>query len=234
MSAKSTNAKNKTKLKKIPKEWPGAFGAFKYSKDIILFNIGNIFILSLISGAFANFGNNIKNIGLALIVLFVAYIFIFFIQIALIINYFAGADNKKINLSDSIKKAQHYLVNFIIMNILKVIIIILSIMAFIIPFFFILPRLLLSDYYLVDKDLGPVESLKASWTGTKGHALQVYSVIGAYIAMLLPVGLLILLILASKSFAFVFLLLPAILATAVAIFLYGAAYTVLYRNITTK
>lgn len=234
MSAKSTHAKNKTKLDKIPKKWPGAFGAFKYSKDIILFNIGNIFILSLISGAFGNFGNNIKNTGQALIVLFVAYIFIFLIQIALIINYFAGADNKKINLVDSVKKAQHYLLNFIIMNILRLIIIILSIMAFIIPFFFILPRLLLSDYYLIDKDLGPVESLKASWTGTKGHALRVLSVIGAYITMLLPVGLLVLIILASKSFALIFLLMPAILATVVAIFLYGAAYTVLYRNIKTK
>lgn len=230
MSAKSSNVK----LENIPKEWPGAFGAFKYSKNIILLNLGNIFILNLINGFFGNFGNNIKNIGLLLIVFFVSYIFIFFIQIALIINYFAGADNKKINLLDSVKKAQHYLFNFIMMNILRLIIIIFSIIALIIPFFFILPRLLLADYYLVDKDLGPVESLKASWTGTKGHALQVLSVIGAYIAMGLPLALLVLLILASKSLAFISLLIPAFLATLVAIFLYSAAFTVLYRNITAK
>jgi len=59
--------------------------------------------------------------------------------------------------------------------------ILVSLLLLIIPFFFIMPRLILTTFYVVDKDMGPIEAIKASWATTKGAVGAVYGVLGASI-----------------------------------------------------
>jgi membrane-anchored glycerophosphoryl diester phosphodiesterase (GDPDase) len=83
----------------------------------------------------------------------------------------------------------------------------LSLLLFVIPFFFVLPRLVLSPYYLVNQNLGPIAALKASWEKTKGHSGKVWGIIGVNILFVLlcvtiigiPVALYLLFMYASAS-----------------------------------
>jgi hypothetical protein len=62
---------------------------------------------------------------------------------------------------------------------------IVSFLLLVIPFFFVLPRLTLAEYFLVDKNMGVIEAYKASWNATKGHSLKVWGIYGAGILMAL-------------------------------------------------
>jgi uncharacterized membrane protein len=63
--------------------------------------------------------------------------------------------------------------------------IVASAVLFIIPVFFVLPRLALAYYFLIDKHMGVIEAYKASWHATKGNAGKVWGIIGATILMAL-------------------------------------------------
>lgn len=90
-------------------------------------------------------------------------------------------------------------------------IIVASAALFIIPVFFIAPRLVLAQYFIVDKNMGPVESIRASWNATKGNVGKVYGIFGATLVMSL-----LMLTIIGIPFALYFLL------------MYSAAYPLLY------
>jgi hypothetical protein len=224
MSAKSSNAK----LENTSKEWPGAFGAFKYSKQAVMLNLGNIIILLIASYAVGSIinaltgNNNSTNISemfssRAVFGLFLASLVAYYFQIAIVMNYLSGASNKKTELGDTLNKAFPFYVDFVIMNVLRSIILMLSFIAFVIPFFFVLPRLILADYFLIDKKMTAIEALKASWNGTKGNSLKVYGIFGAVIVMCLPVITVI-----------------GIIVTVPLLVLYSAVLAILYKNISAK
>ena len=71
-------------------------------------------------------------------------------------------------LSVAGSKLLSYLVQSVVVSILLV----LSFIAFIVPFFFVMPRLMMAPYFLFDNR--PIESIKASWAATKGHVGKVW------------------------------------------------------------
>lgn len=92
---------------------------------------------------------------------------------------------------------------------------VVSFLALIVPFFFVYPRLVLAPYFLLDKNMGPIEAIKASWAQTKGHLSKLYGIYGAALLM----GLLAITII-GIPFAIYFTI------------MYSAASAVLYRYIT--
>jgi uncharacterized membrane protein len=100
------------------------------------------------------------------------------IQLALTKAYLASARGEQISFMDSISGGAKHYVNGFIATIVSAVLIGLSFLALVIPFFFVLPRLTLVFYFLVDQNLGPMEAIKASWEQTKGHSGKVWGLIG--------------------------------------------------------
>ncbi len=73
------------------------------------------------------------------------------------------------------------------MVLLSTLIAALSFALLIIPFFIVAPRIFLAALYLIDKNMGPVESIKASWNDTRGHLGKIYGIFGVLILMALPI-----------------------------------------------
>jgi uncharacterized membrane protein len=119
--------------------------------------------------------------------------------------------NEKISLSDAFNASKKYIWNVFLASILVGLAVIGSLLLFIIPFFFVFPRLIFTSYLVIDKDMKPTEAFKASWSMSKGHLGKVYGIAGANIAMALLVVTII-----GIPFAIYF------------IFMYTAASAVLY------
>ncbi len=169
---------------KVPDAWPGAWGAYKFSRDGVKYNLGVYlllllvpFLLSMTLGIFKvpETTNNI-----------VGTIVSIFFSIALIIVILGAFRGKKVDGMDALKQSFSLLaVKYFFLGILLWLIAVGSLLLLIIPFFFIMPRLILAPYYLVDKQLDIMASINASWKETKGHVGKVYGIIGASIAITL-------------------------------------------------
>jgi hypothetical protein len=101
--------------------------------------------------------------------------------------YVAGVRRKKLEVGDVLKQSLPLWLKMIVLDLLVAVAAVLSFIAFIVPFFIVMPRLALVNYYLVDKNKGVVEAFKASWAATQGNVGKVYGIVGATIAMALLV-----------------------------------------------
>jgi hypothetical protein len=95
--------------------------------------------------------------------------------------FIASARDKKVSLSEAMSAAKPFIVPMFAAIVLLYIILAISFILLIVPFFFVLPRLTLRPYFLVDRKLGPIDALKASWAETNGHAGKVWGIIGVNI-----------------------------------------------------
>jgi len=193
----------------IPEVWPGAWGIYKTSKQAMKQNwpvLLGLLILQVIVGyvpalLLGRAGNAIGNL------LDIP------VSIALVVAYLATVRGQKPTLGGALSAGVDpmmflkYLANaFLVAAVLVV-----SFILLIVPFFFVLPRLSLATYFLIDKKMGPVEAMKASWAATKGHSGKVWGIIGVSFVF----GLLILAVFVGLYF----------------IFMYGAAIAILYEYI---
>src|SRR5579884_2680703 len=194
----------------MPANWPGGFGAYKYSKQAVKLNLGSILLVFVI-GIVLNLVLDIalKNIGRI-----VVYLIGPILETALVYLYICGVRNQKVELGESLSKGVNLWLKMLLLEILVILSIIGSLVLLVIPFFFVFPRLTLASYFLVDKDMEVVEAYKASWHNTKGHIGKIYGVVGATIAMALLMVTII-----GIPFAAYFLV------------MYSAAYAVLYAFI---
>jgi len=129
----------------------------------------------------------------------------------------AGVRGKKLTLDQTFKQIWPLLLKMIGLTIIVSVALSVSLLLLIVPFFFVLPRLMLADYYLVDKNMGVFEAFQASWENTKGYSMKVWGIIGVNILMAL--------------------LFVGIIGIPVAIYLlvmYGAAFAVIYEFISKK
>ena len=212
MSAKSTDAKNETKLEKIPKEWPGAYGLYKYSKQAVQPNVWNIVGLYVVAVLLNMVFGNLKNIGGVLQTLIAAYY-----GAALVFIWLAGTQGKVKTVQDSLKDTYPVFIKYLVLQILVGLLIGASLLLLIIPFFFVYPRLALAQYYLIDKKMGIMDAINASWNNTKGYSVKVWTVTLAAISMALLA-----LTIIGIPFAIYFLV------------MYSAAMAVLYKHIEAK
>ena len=173
-----------TELPPVPTTWPGAFGLYKYSKRAVMFNLGTLIGLFLTSVLVSlvltvllgNVGRVLGNLlGVA-------------VDVAIVATLLASVRNQKVAYDESLKKLNFMLVvRYIVSSFLQGILMVLSILALVVPFFFVFPRLVLAPYFLVDKDLDPIEAIKMSWDKSKEHVGKIWGIVGASIAMALLV-----------------------------------------------
>ena len=207
--------------------WPGAFGIFKYSKKIVMLSLGTLILLYIsnygINSVFniiyqASLDPKSTNIGLLLLLITILVVILVatgtIFQVAQIYVYTEGLKGVKTSYKDSISNSIKYFLKFLLLSILISATSVVSFMIFVLPFFFIMPRIILAPYFLIDQNMGVIESYKASWNSTRGNVGKVYGIWGASIAMLLPIITLI-----GIPFSVYFL------------FLYSACYAILYKYV---
>ncbi len=196
----------------IPTKWPGAFEAYKYSKKAVLRNLETLIVIALIVFALNAIFNlpSLRN-SAANLIFFGIFIIIVGAQVS---TYLAGVNNKALSIGEALSKGLSLWPKLLLLEIAVGLISIVSLLLFIIPFFFIMPRLVLSFYFLVDKDMGVVDAIKSSWESTRGNVGSVWGIIGVMILMVLPV-----------------ITIVGVLITIYFLFMYSAVFAVLYNQL---
>jgi hypothetical protein len=91
-----------------------------------------------------------------------------------------GARNEApIGWQEAFKQGLNYFWRFLGLALLSAVILAGATLLFIIPVFFVLPRIFLAMYYLIDRNMGIVESLKMSSADYKAHK-GIWGVIGVF------------------------------------------------------
>lgn len=163
----------------VPDQWPGAFGAYKYSKQAVKLNLGTVISLLLLQIVFGGLIEwKLKSVGEL-----IAYILGGLFAAALALTYIAGARGQRQPLGQALNKGLGFWLKMIGLNILVILSMIVSLLLLVIPFFFVFPRLVLANYFLVDKKMGVMEAYQASWAATKGNVSKVWGIIGATVLM---------------------------------------------------
>lgn len=172
----------------VPQQWPGAFGIFKAAQTGFKQNWGPIvlvvvamFAVSVILSAFSggvDSSGAVNNPGMYLISQLLSFIVSVLFGGALTFLVLKSAQNVKETMVNALSVAGSKLLSYLVQSVVVSILLVLSFIAFIVPFFFVMPRLMMAQYFLFDKDMGPIESIKASWAATKGHAGKVWGLIG--------------------------------------------------------
>jgi hypothetical protein len=216
--AETSTAQSDAKVPFVPKVWPGAFGAYKHSKAVIQVNlwelVGLLLLSTLIAVLFSGMGRSHSRGGAVMVI---SDLVTFYVSVAVIVTVLHGLRGKVISVAESLKAAAKYYLKALVLAITTLVIYVVSLTLLVVPFFFVFPRLVLAQYFLIDKNLGPIEAIRSSWNATKDHVGKVYGIIGASIAMILLMFTII-----GIPFAIYFL------------FMYNAAYAVLYGYLTTK
>ncbi len=195
-------------LPNVPGAWPGGFGLYKYSKQAMQVNLWTLVFVGLLSIGVSILANVLLKQRVGDLLSFV----IGALETAVItIIFLKSVAGQKVSVENSIKEAFPFWLRMFLLRLLVTAVLIISVLAFVIPFFFVFPRLLLADYFLIDKKMEPIEAFKASWHATKGNSGKVWGIIGANFAM----GLLIFTII-GIPFAIYFLI------------MYSAAIALLY------
>jgi hypothetical protein len=171
----------------VPSSWPGAWGVFKYSRNVVRNNlwvvVGLNFVSWTLSGAVSSFNSKPDHATSVWDV--AANLLSLWFSVALTFVILAGLRNQKLGFVDALKKSVPYYLKALLLSILTVVILFLSLLLLVIPFFFVAPRISLAMYYLLDKDMGVVDSLKASWQATHGNVGKVWGIIGVTIVFAL-------------------------------------------------
>lgn len=182
-------ANSEATLPPVPEgEWPGAWGLYKYSRDAIRFNLWTIvFVAAASFGVSLLISIVVSALDLPSIVdtiLSNASAAIF--GVATVIIMLASVRRITKSFSEAVEGGLNMLaVEMFGLSILQGLIAIGTLILFIIPFFIIYPRFSLAQYYLVDKKMGVIGSLKASWHATKGSLGKLYGIAGVNIAFVL-------------------------------------------------
>jgi hypothetical protein len=120
-----------------------------------------------------------------LVVSLLSFVISFFLSCAMSLMIIRSVRGEKLGFSDSFEQSLPYVAGYILVNLVRSFALFVSFILLVIPFFFVLPRLLLAEYYVLDKKLDPIEALKASWNDTRGHAGKVWGIFGVMFLMVL-------------------------------------------------
>lgn len=205
------------KAKFIPDQWPNnLFGVYRYSRELVKRNLTVIVVLVVLSMFASGVSNRLPGItpsgGFAIGADLVGILLGSLLSAALIVAYMASVRDEDADLQVVLKQAMPKTLNILLYSLITGWIAVLSLVVLIIPFFIIMPRLVLGQYMIVDKNLSAIEALKASWNMSRGNYGKIYKIIGAGFLMALLV-----LTLVGIPFAVFFL------------FMYQAAFFILYK-----
>lgn len=170
--------------------WPGAFGIYKKSKEAVMLNVLSIlglialYILASIVISMLFGDGFISNL--------LGFIVGSAMTVALTLLILAGVRGNKMELTPTLKASVSMMtIKMALLSLLTGVIILGSLLLLIVPFFFIMPRLALAPYFLVDKKLGVFDSVTASWEATKGSIGKVWGIIGVSILFAIAIVVLV-------------------------------------------
>ncbi|MGB4800522.1 MAG: hypothetical protein WBP03_03335 [Candidatus Saccharimonadales bacterium] len=217
---KTTAPKHQTELyTELPKEWPGARTAYKYSKAATLVNWQTylyVFLITLaFSAVFYKLGGNDSTQGRYVLAQIGSMLVSTFLGVSITVIELKNVARKKIDLDGALSMGGRYFVQTFLAGIATLFILIVSFLLLIVPFFFVAPRLVLYPYFIVDKNLGALEALRASWESTRGHVSKVWGIIGMTIL-----------------YALIMISIIGIPVALYMLFMYSSATALLYRWIT--
>ncbi|MEK7594412.1 MAG: hypothetical protein AAB436_02125 [Patescibacteria group bacterium] len=175
----TNSAPPKEALASVPTSWPGAFGLYKYSRDAVRFNfwvVVSIWLAEVVVNAILR--TLLKDAGDA-----IGYLVSALASVGYTLVFVASVRRQKVSFGDILSKSLSFWMKMIGLLILLTVTIILSLIPLLIPFFIIAPRLVLAMYFLIDQDMGVIESFKASWNTTHGYTLRILGIFGAALAM---------------------------------------------------
>ena len=112
--------------------------------------------------------------GLLLLLLFVASIILWVMSVILVVR---AANGKRLELADLWEEFKVKWLRVIGVSVVTAVFIIVSFLLVIIPGIFVLPRLILAPYLLVDQNTGIREAINKSWDMSKGHFGAIWSVV---------------------------------------------------------
>jgi len=213
----STTPEAHTTLPFVPTSWPGAFGLYKYSKQVIKLNLSTFLtlmatsiLLGIVSSALER---AIQSVLLVIVTVVVFEILSAIVSIAFYVPTLVGTKGEKVSVSESFARVTpRILISYIGIVLVSIPILVLSLVFLVIPFFFVAPRLSLAGLFVLDQNMGPFQAIAASWHATKGNIAKIWGIVLANIVMFLPA-----------------LTIIGIPVSIYLVFMYGASLTLLYR-----
>src|ERR1039458_3224534 len=137
----------------LPTPGPGAFGAYKYSKQAVNINLGTIVVLLLLTiVAGVAFNLVFKTLGEV-----IGFIATALFSASTTIAYLASVKGEHISIGQALSQGLTFWVRIFFLNLLVALSVMVSALLLIIPLFFVMPRLALASYFLIDQDLGMVD-----------------------------------------------------------------------------
>lgn len=166
-----------------------AFNLFKPSMDALGRNFGTFACILLLPFALLLAGvvpgllsgsNSAHAVSLTLLIIveLAALAFIVLLGPALTYTELKSARGEKVAIKEAFRGSWHFLLRWVGLSICLGIIMIVSFLLLIVPFFFMLRRYFLAPYYLVDRDLGIMDSLKESAQESKRHRGSIWGLLG--------------------------------------------------------
>lgn len=131
---------------------------------------------------------NTIDIALALL----SMIFFFMVMLGVVAGFFRIALDVVEQGHSSVSRVWSclkYAPRLFVATLMSMIIIVLGLIAFVVPGIILTLRLRFFMFYIFDKNMGAIESLKASWNDTKGMEWEVLglNIVAAVLAMIVPV-----------------------------------------------
>lgn len=171
---------------KIPKrdEWPGTIGAYKTVEAYLkpqVWNLISVFGMLLIFDIIIDIAlgpNRLHEKVMSLLIGDVLSLIVWsFFKATLKIMYFSFFSNKDMTLSEALGKTRHYFLPMLGLSFITLVVLMASFIFFVVPFFFILPRIYLAPYFLIKNDIPVNQAIASSWHSTKGNVSKVYGII---------------------------------------------------------
>lgn len=186
-------------LEPVPSTWPGGFGVYKHSKAAVMYNIGTFLgligfsILVSVASSFVtgdrsisvDGGNSFQMSGMGSLINIAVQLVGIWVSAAIAVTLVVSVKRQKMSVSESLRDGGTVFLPFLGLNLLLGLITVASILALVIPAFFILPRLVLAQFFLIEGKMGITESISASWNATKGNVGKVWGIFGVSLLFVL-------------------------------------------------
>lgn len=171
----------------VPSSWPGAFGLYKHSKAAVSQNWVTLLMLIILSILPAVIPSSEDLTATSALISVAQLIIGLILSVAAVRVYLAGARSQKMGVGEALNQSLSpaLLVKYFVLSVLVGLSVVVGLILLIIPGLIIAARLLLAEYYIIDKNMGILEAYQASWDATKGHVLKFFGIAGAFILMAL-------------------------------------------------
>jgi hypothetical protein len=172
-------------------QFESAFKLFRPSMHVIGVNLGTMvgialsplvpFIILLIMGLSAhNNGSMQAVLGLLTFVVGIGFFFFLLPAIMAGLTYteLKGTREEHVTIGEAFHNGMPYMWRFLGLYVCLAVIYFVAFLLFIVPFFFMWRRYILSPFYLVDRNIGVFDALKQSAADSKRFSGEVWGVVG--------------------------------------------------------